>query len=106
MKLKEVVSLEPEADKTHPLYKPMENYGWLLIRLIPLFGTDRIVMADRKESLAICVYNGKQGNDFKSHSMWLTKGSYDLNALPEEKRDTLVRHFIKDTKLALWGEYA
>lgn len=103
MKLKQLVALEPSA-KDHPLYQKMADYGWLIVRLVPLFGTDRIIIADADagHALGICVTNNKEGEELRRHAMWLEKGKFSLNALPESKRDTLVRHFIQDCKFALW----
>lgn len=91
----------------HPLKTQMDAYGWLLVRLVPIFGTDRVVLGDAEEgtALAIGVHNGQFGTHLKGHSMWVerTAGSevYRLNDLSEPQRETVMRHFIKDCKEAL-----
>ena len=93
--------------ETHPLRASMDAYNWLLLRLIPIFGTDRILLADADggHSLGIGVHNGQSGDTTRRHAMWLERETaterYSLNALPEERRDTVVRHFIQDAKTHL-----
>lgn len=104
MKLKAVVEKGAENQaKPHPLYDRMNEYGWLIIKLVPLFGSDRVALAEMGKDLGICVHNRKSGEEIKQHAMWIERGKFSLNALPEEKRDTVVRHFIQDCKYALWG---
>lgn len=91
----------------HPLRRWMDAYGWLILRLVPLFGTDRVVLAsgDLGGKIGIAVSNGKAGDALKRHAMWIERHGdyveYSLNALPEEQRDTVVRKFVQDAKLAL-----
>lgn len=91
----------------HPLKAQMDAYGWLVVRLVPIFGMDRIILAkaDMGHALCVGVHNGRDGDDLKRHAMWLERGTetghYSLNELSEERRDTVVRHFIKDCKTAL-----
>ena len=94
------VQAGPEA---HPLQQPLQDYGWLLMRLVPLFGTDRIVLSDAGPMLAIGVWNGKPGEAHRNHAMWLERDGYSLNALSEDQQDTVVRKFIQEAKRQLWG---
>ena len=86
----------------------MEDYGWLLLKLVQLFGTDRVVLGDSKrhKAVAIGVWNGQQGVAQRKHSMWVERdldgGHYSLNHLTDLQRETVVRKFIQACKQILW----
>ena len=88
------------------LRTPMEDYGWLLVQLVPLFGVDRIVLGQSGANVSLGVWNGHAGAAHRNHAMWVERdqagGHYSLNALPETQRETVARHFIRDAKKAIW----
>ena len=96
-------AIDAETDSLRPW---LDAYHWLIVRLESIFGAHRVWMveSDAGHRVGICVAK-IDGTYQWRHAMWVERQAhasrYSLNQLPEERRETVVRHFIRDAKHAL-----